>query len=148
MCRLPSHTSHKLQPCDVRVFGPLKTAYRDEVERLCRGGLEAVSKEHFNSIYKSTRETAMTRRNITAAWAASGLFPFNLESPSKDAKAAPRDSYSRRACSSIRLTRSSSTYNPYNASNDRECTGCGQCMQQFTRCNTPPKWAPTKKRSF
>jgi hypothetical protein len=47
MCRLPSHTSHKLQPCDVGVFGPLKTAYRDEVERLCRRGLEAVSKEHF-----------------------------------------------------------------------------------------------------
>jgi hypothetical protein len=28
LCRLPSHTSHKLQPCDVAVFGPLKTAYR------------------------------------------------------------------------------------------------------------------------
>jgi hypothetical protein len=34
LCRLPSHTSHKLQPCDVAVFGPLKTAYRDQVERL------------------------------------------------------------------------------------------------------------------
>ena len=33
LCRLPSHTSHKTQPCDVSVFGPLKTAYRDEVER-------------------------------------------------------------------------------------------------------------------
>jgi hypothetical protein len=79
MCRLPSHTSHKLQPCDVGVFGPLKTAYRDEVERLCRGGLETVSKEHFTSVYKPARETAITRRNITAAWAASGLFPFNPE---------------------------------------------------------------------
>jgi hypothetical protein len=29
LCRLPSHTSHKLQPCDVSVFGPLKTAYRE-----------------------------------------------------------------------------------------------------------------------
>jgi DDE superfamily endonuclease len=28
LCRLPSHTSHKLQPCDVGVFGPLKTGYR------------------------------------------------------------------------------------------------------------------------
>jgi hypothetical protein len=27
-CRLPSHTSHKLQPCDVGVFAPLKAAYR------------------------------------------------------------------------------------------------------------------------
>ena len=28
LCRLPSHTSHKLQPCDVAVFAPLKAAYR------------------------------------------------------------------------------------------------------------------------
>ena len=30
LCRLPSHTSHKTQPCDVAVFRPLKTAYRVE----------------------------------------------------------------------------------------------------------------------
>jgi hypothetical protein len=24
LCRIPSHTSHKLQPCDIGVFGPLK----------------------------------------------------------------------------------------------------------------------------
>ena len=29
LCRLP-HTSHKLQPCDVAVFAPLKAAYRVE----------------------------------------------------------------------------------------------------------------------
>jgi hypothetical protein len=46
LCRLPSHTSHKLQPCDVSVFAPLKTAYRDEVERLNRGGIDAIGKEH------------------------------------------------------------------------------------------------------
>jgi len=28
LCCLPSHTSHKLQPCDVAVFAPLKAAYR------------------------------------------------------------------------------------------------------------------------
>lgn len=33
-CGLPSHTSHKLQPCDAGVFAPLKTAYCGEVERL------------------------------------------------------------------------------------------------------------------
>jgi len=38
LCRLPSHTSHKLQPCDVSVFSPLKTAYREEVEHLERRG--------------------------------------------------------------------------------------------------------------
>ncbi|EMD86797.1 hypothetical protein COCHEDRAFT_1146541, partial [Bipolaris maydis C5] len=77
LCRLPSHTSHKLQPCDVSVFGPLKTAYRDQVERLYRGGLTNINKEHFTTIYSPARERAMTKRNILAGWAKAGLFPFN-----------------------------------------------------------------------
>jgi DDE superfamily endonuclease/Tc5 transposase DNA-binding domain len=44
LCRLPSHTSHKLQPCDVGVFCPLKAAYREEVERLYRGGANTVGR--------------------------------------------------------------------------------------------------------
>ena len=77
LCRLPSHTSHKLQPCDVGTFAPLKTAYRDQVERLNRGGVDTVGKEHFISLYKPARERALTKRNIQAGWAATGLFPFN-----------------------------------------------------------------------
>ncbi|OCL08848.1 DDE-domain-containing protein [Glonium stellatum] len=34
LCRIPSHTSHKLQLCDVVVFSPLKAAYREQVEKL------------------------------------------------------------------------------------------------------------------
>jgi hypothetical protein len=77
LCRLPSHTSHKTQPCDVSVFGPLKTAYRDKVERRYRGGLTNVNKEHFTAIYSRARERAMTKKNILAGWAKTGLFPFN-----------------------------------------------------------------------
>ena len=77
LCRLPSHTSHKLQPCDVSVFGPLKSAYREQVERLYRGGLTNVNKEHFTTIYSPARAKAMTKRNILAGWAKAGLFPFN-----------------------------------------------------------------------
>jgi hypothetical protein len=77
LCRLPSHTSHKLQPCDVGVFAPLKGFYRDEADRLFRGGANTVGREHFASLYSPAREKAFTKRNITAAWAASGLFPFN-----------------------------------------------------------------------
>jgi hypothetical protein len=42
LCRLPSHTSHKLQPCDVGPLAPLKTAYSDEVDRLNRGGVDTI----------------------------------------------------------------------------------------------------------
>lgn len=38
LCRLPSHTSHKLQPCDVGVFARLKDEYRDEAKKLFQGG--------------------------------------------------------------------------------------------------------------
>jgi hypothetical protein len=79
LCRLPSHTSHKLQPCDVGPFAPLKTAYRDQVERLNRGGIENIGKEHFTALYKPARDSALTKRNIQAGWAATGLFPFNPE---------------------------------------------------------------------
>jgi hypothetical protein len=77
LCRLPSHTSHKLQPCDVGVFAPLKTAYRDDVERLNRGGIDKVGKEHFTYLYQPARDRALTKRNIKAGWAATGLFPFD-----------------------------------------------------------------------
>jgi hypothetical protein len=77
LCRLPSHTSHKLQPCDVAVFGPLKTAYREQVERLERGGVNTIGKQHFTSLYKPARERAFTPKNIRAGFAASGLVPFN-----------------------------------------------------------------------
>ncbi|KAF1818246.1 uncharacterized protein K489DRAFT_297147, partial [Dissoconium aciculare CBS 342.82] len=29
LCRSLTHTSHKVQPCDVGLFGPLKTACRE-----------------------------------------------------------------------------------------------------------------------
>jgi hypothetical protein len=77
LCRIPSHTSHKLQPCDVGVFGPLKEAYCDQVERLYRGGANTVGKEHFTSLYSPAREKALTSRNIKAGWIKAGLFPFN-----------------------------------------------------------------------
>jgi hypothetical protein len=89
--RLQSHTSHKLQPCDVAVFAPLKTAYRDAVERLERGGVNTIGKQHFTSLYSRAREAAFTRRNILAGWSKSGLIPLNpqrvlkdMEKPSSD----------------------------------------------------------------
>jgi len=76
-CRLLSHTSHKLQPCDVSVFGPLKTAYREQVEHLERRGANAVNKEHFVLLYRRARDAALTARSIRSGWSKAGLFPFN-----------------------------------------------------------------------
>jgi hypothetical protein len=77
LCRLPSHTSHKLQPCDVGVFGPLKTAYLHQVEKLYRGGANTVGKGHFTQLYDEARRKVMRKPLIEAAWSRSDLVPFN-----------------------------------------------------------------------
>jgi DDE superfamily endonuclease len=83
LCRIPSHTSHKLQPCDVGVFGPLKAAYREEVERPYRG-VDTVGKQLFTSLYSPAREKSLTRRNILAGWSKAGLQPFNPDRVLRD----------------------------------------------------------------
>ena len=40
--------------------------------------------EHFNSRYSSVRERALISRNVEAAWAANGLFPFDPDGVLKD----------------------------------------------------------------
>ena len=87
LCRLPSHTSHWLQPCDKAVFAPLKSAYRERVERLERGGVNTIGKEHFTSLHSPARETAFTYKNIKAGFAACELVPFN---PDRVLKGVPK----------------------------------------------------------
>jgi hypothetical protein len=77
LCYLPSYTSYKLQPCDVGVFALLKAAYRDEVERLYRGGANTIGKEHFTYLYAPVREKAMTPRNTKASWKKAGILLFD-----------------------------------------------------------------------
>jgi DDE superfamily endonuclease len=84
LCRIPSYTSHKLQPCDVGVFGPLKAAYHEEVERLYRGGANTVGKQHFTALYSPARERALTPRNIKAGWSKTGLCPFSPDRVLRD----------------------------------------------------------------
>jgi len=91
LCRLPSHTSHKLQPCDVAVFAPLKAAYRGQVDRLERAGTNTIGKEHFTSLYSPARERAFTKANIAAGWAATGLFPFDPDRVLKDTPKPPAE---------------------------------------------------------
>ena len=77
LCRLPSHTSHKLQLCDIAVFSPLKVAYRDNVERMERGGVNTIGKQHFTALYSPAREVSFTKRNVLAGWSKGGLFLFD-----------------------------------------------------------------------
>jgi hypothetical protein len=91
LCCLPSRTSHKLQPFNAGPFAPLETAYRDQVERLNQGGIDVVGKEHFTYLYSPARDTALTKRNIRAGWAATSLYPFNLERVLKEVPRPPAE---------------------------------------------------------
>ena len=91
LCRLPSHTSHKLQPCDVGVFSALKTAYREQIDLLYRGGANAVRLEHFGSLYDRARKAAMTPRNIIAGWSKTGMFPWNPDRVLRDIQPPPQN---------------------------------------------------------
>lgn len=79
LCRLPSHTSHKLQPLDVGIFEPLKTAYREQVEQLYRGGAGVIGKQHFTLLYERARNAALTHSNVISAWSKAGLVPFDAD---------------------------------------------------------------------
>ena len=61
------------------MFGPLKTAYRQQVEQLYRGGANTIGKQHFTLLYSRARNVAFTQRNIRSAWSKAGLFPFHPE---------------------------------------------------------------------
>ena len=68
LCRLPPYTSHKLQPCDVGLFGPLKAAYREQVEDLYCKGANTVGKQHFTFLYSQARDAAFATPNIKSGW--------------------------------------------------------------------------------
>jgi hypothetical protein len=71
---------------------------------LYRGGADTIGKEHFTSLYSPARARAFTKKNITAAWAATGLSPFNLERVLRATpKPPPEVSRSREVFTSARL---------------------------------------------
>ncbi len=79
LCLL-SHTTHILQPLDVRIFGPLANAYKLFIEKKCRYRTgRSVDKTAFLKHYIEAREKAISPKNILSAWIAAGLIPLNPE---------------------------------------------------------------------
>ena len=77
MC-LPPHTTHLLQPCDISLFGPKATLYKNAIARRCRPGAHySIDKEVFLEVYCEIRPQALCQHNIEHAWRDSGLLPFN-----------------------------------------------------------------------
>jgi hypothetical protein len=73
---LPPHSSHLLQPLDVAVFGPLKTAISTQLDRFIRTGISRVQKVEWLTGYIKARSIALSSRNILSGWSGAGLIPF------------------------------------------------------------------------
>jgi DDE superfamily endonuclease len=72
---IPSHSTHRLQPLDVRLFGPLSTAYSNELDKLQHNGLSLVSitKRLFYILFREAWQAAFTAEHIHHAFEKTGI---------------------------------------------------------------------------
>lgn len=77
---LPAHSSDKLQPLDVGVFGPVKKAWLRVKRNYARKtSFKSITKEDFPSLMKELRDQgAFKEHNIKAGFKSSGIWPVNL----------------------------------------------------------------------
>lgn len=78
---LPSHTTSKLQPLDVAVFGPTKKVWlRVKREHQTMSAGQPITKEVFPSLMKKLRENGgFPSRNIVSGFSETGLWPVNRQ---------------------------------------------------------------------
>ncbi|CEO59608.1 hypothetical protein PMG11_04280 [Penicillium brasilianum] len=76
---MPSHSSHLLQPLDVRCFAVLKRAYGRFVSDLARTGYNHIDKLDFLADYPRARLEAFQPNIIQSSFAATGIVPVNAD---------------------------------------------------------------------
>ena len=81
---LPSYTTHKLQPCDVGVFGPLATSWKKGVTQASHNEIP-ITNQILLIYYHKAREVAFKSTTILSAFAQTGISPFNQDALSDDA---------------------------------------------------------------
>jgi hypothetical protein len=75
----PPHSTHRLQPLDVSLFGPLATYYSQELDAHSRlsQGLAGVTKRDFFKNFYSAFDNAFTEANVRSGWRKTGIEPFD-----------------------------------------------------------------------
>ena len=76
---LPPHSTHRLQPLDVVLFGILSTAYSKELDSLQFKslGLVSMKKRNFLDRFRPAWNKAFTQENIQRAFEKPGIWPLN-----------------------------------------------------------------------
>ncbi|SMR48600.1 unnamed protein product [Zymoseptoria tritici ST99CH_1E4] len=75
----PPHSTHRLQPLDVSLFGPLANLYSSELSRFIQQteGLSAVTKRDFFRLFWPAYKKAFTPANIASGFRKTGLYPLD-----------------------------------------------------------------------
>lgn len=73
----PSHTTHKLQPLDVGVFGPLQRAWQGRCVEILQQRNTEVTQHEFVREYLAVRNKVFTPTLIQKAFKNSGIHPLN-----------------------------------------------------------------------
>jgi hypothetical protein len=76
---LPPHSSHKTQPLDLSIFGPLKTAINLEVDRIFRHSTVFLPRIEWTSAYIKARVRCFKPSSIESGFRKAGIYPFNPE---------------------------------------------------------------------
>ncbi|XP_072403230.1 uncharacterized protein [Diabrotica undecimpunctata] len=76
----PPHCTHKLQPLDRTIFGPLKKAINTACDNWMRSNVGKVMTIYdIPSIAKFSFDVAITAKNMSAGFAATGTWPVNTD---------------------------------------------------------------------
>lgn len=78
--RLPSHTTHKLQPLDVGLFGPMQAAWRKQCKNYTLRTSSEMPLAQVVKEYLEARTRVMKESNITSSWKKSGLLSLDPHS--------------------------------------------------------------------
>jgi hypothetical protein len=74
---LPPHTTHKLQPLDVGVFGPLQQAWLEQCDCVIKLIGSEMPKEDFVNEYMGVRQVSIRSSTIISAFKKSGAWPVD-----------------------------------------------------------------------
>ena len=74
---LPPHTTHRLQPLDVGIFGPLQGKWQERCDEVISETSAEIPRSQFIKEYMGVRNEVFTEELIKSAWKKAGMWPLN-----------------------------------------------------------------------
>ena len=79
---LPPNTTHIMQPLDVAIFGPLKTAYRKAASNFREANpTDVIKARNFHKVFLQAYDSCMSLEKAASGFRKCGLCPFDSSAP-------------------------------------------------------------------